>query len=99
MDAEPHVQSPTVFASSSPIDASVAHRVLGPTGVKNSPDDVDDERLKDAFEENRQLKYFRRLLQILTEVTGLDEGFLPDAPINDRQTQTIRNQLKRHLRI
>ena len=62
-------------------------------------DDVDDERLKDAFEENRQLKYFRRLLQILTEVTGLDEGFLPDAPINDRQTQTIRNQLKRHLRI
>jgi hypothetical protein len=62
-------------------------------------DDVDDERLKDAFEENRQLKYFRRLLQVLTEVTGLDEGFLPSIPVNDRQTQAIRNQLTKHLRI
>ena len=37
MEAEPHVQSPTVFASSSPNDASVAHNLLGPVGVKNSP--------------------------------------------------------------
>ena len=34
MDAEPHVQSPTVFASSRPTVASVATSFDGPVGVK-----------------------------------------------------------------
>ena len=37
MDAEPQVQSPTVFASSKPTVASVATSFDGPVGVKNSP--------------------------------------------------------------
>lgn len=61
--------------------------------------DVDDDWLCDALDENHQLKYFRRLLQVLTELTELDEGFWPAEPLNDRQTQTIRNQLNNHLRI
>jgi hypothetical protein len=61
--------------------------------------DVDEEWLTEALNENHLLKYFRRLLQILTEVTGLDEGFMPAPPIDDRQTQGIRNLLTRHLRI
>ena len=62
-------------------------------------DNVDDEWLCDALDENHLLKYFRRLLQVLTEQTGLDEGFLPTLPLDDRRTQTIRKQLKNHLRI
>lgn len=62
-------------------------------------DSVDDEQLTDALTEKRLCKFFRRILQILTEVTLLDEGFLPAAPIDDRQTKQLRNLLKRHLRI
>ena len=61
--------------------------------------DVDDDWLCDALAESHQQKYFRRLLQVLTEQTGLDEGFWPAEPINDRQTRTIRNLLNNHLRI
>lgn len=62
-------------------------------------DNVDDDRLTDTLDENNQLKYFRRLLCILTELTRLDEGFWPDVPIDDRGTQALRNQLNKHLRI
>lgn len=60
---------------------------------------VQEDRLVDVLEENRLLKFFRRLLCLLTEQTGLDEGFLPAEPIDDRQTQTIRKRLQNHLRI
>lgn len=61
--------------------------------------DIDEDRLCEALQEKRLLKFFRRLLQILTEVTGLDEGYLPALPLNDRQTQKMRNRLINHLRI
>ncbi len=60
---------------------------------------VEDDLLNDTLEEKRLLKYFRRLLCVLTELTGIDEGFLPSTPVDDRQTQLIRQQLTNHLRI
>ena len=60
---------------------------------------VQEDRIVDALDENHLLKYFRRLLCVLSEQTGLDEGFLPAPPINDRQTQAIRKRLQNHLRI
>jgi len=62
-------------------------------------DDVEDDRLCDTLDENRQLKFFRRLLFVLHELTDLDEGFMPAKPLDDRQTKIIRNQLTNHLRI
>ena len=62
-------------------------------------DDIDDEWLCDALDESRLLKYFRRPLQVLTELTLLDEGFLPATPLDDRGTQRIRTLLTKHLRI
>lgn len=61
--------------------------------------DVDDEWLIDTFEESHLTKYFRRLLQILTEVTAIDEGFMPVKPLDDKGTQKIRQHLYNHLRI
>lgn len=61
--------------------------------------DVDDERLCDTLAERYQLGYFRRLLALLAELTGLDEGFWPTMPVNDRRTRTLRNLLNNHLRI
>ena len=62
-------------------------------------DTVDDEQLNDILTEKRLSRYFRHLLQILCEQTLLDEGFLPAAPIDDRQTARLRYQLFTHLRI
>jgi hypothetical protein len=61
--------------------------------------DVNDERINDALDERHQLKYYRRLLQLLTEQTALDEGFLTTEPLDDKQTQRMRNLLKKHLKI
>lgn len=62
-------------------------------------DDVQDDRLTEALDESHLLKYFRRLLQVMSEVTLLDEGFMPAQPLDDRKTQRIRNLLYNHLRI
>ena len=60
---------------------------------------VQEDRVVDALDENHLLKYFRRLLCVMSEQTGLDEGFMPARPIDDQQTQAIRKQLQNHLRI
>lgn len=61
--------------------------------------DVNDERINNTLDERHQMKYYRRLLQLLTEQTALDEGFLTAEPLDDKQTQRMRNLLKKHLRI
>ena len=61
--------------------------------------DVDEEWLVDTFDEGHLLKFFRRLLQVLTEVTDIDEGFIPVTPLDDKKTQKIRNNLYNHLTI
>ena len=59
----------------------------------------DDEQIIDSLTEKRQIRYFRHVLQLLTELTLLDEGFLPAIPVNDRQTERLRQQLFTYLRI
>lgn len=62
-------------------------------------DTIDDDLLSDQLIDKGLWGYFRRLLQILCEQTGLDEGFLPAIPINDKRTARLRLQLIEHLRI
>ena len=62
-------------------------------------DDINDEDLSDRLMDKGLYSYFQRLLQILREQTGLDEGFLPVLPINDKRTARLRRQLMEHLRI
>lgn len=61
--------------------------------------DVEDDSIADALAAKHLSRYFRRLLQLLQEETALDEGFMPLAPIDDKQTEKIRKLLKNHLRI
>lgn len=61
--------------------------------------DADDETIIERLTEKRLARYFRHVLQLLHEVTLLDEGFMPAAPIDDKQTQKLRRQLLAHLRI
>lgn len=60
---------------------------------------VDDERLQDELN-NRKLNVLAsRLMQIASELTLLDEGFMPVSPLNDRQTESLRKLIYKHLKI
>lgn len=62
-------------------------------------DTVNDERLSESLEEKSLLTYTQRLMQVLGEQTLLDEGYMPVAPKDDRQTEHIRKLLTNHLKI
>jgi len=62
-------------------------------------DSIDDERLIELLEKKSLTAYAARLMQVLAEQTQLDEGYMPLAPIDDKQTQQIRNTLTNHLKI
>lgn len=61
--------------------------------------DCNEEKLTESLEELRLLKSARRLMQVMVEETGFDEGFMPFPPLNDRVTRNIERQIKNHLKI
>ena len=62
-------------------------------------DSVNDDRLKEALEEKGLTKYAARLMQVLSEQTLLEEGYMPLQPLDDRGTRQIRNAITNHLKI
>lgn len=62
-------------------------------------DTVDDERLTEVLEEKKLIDYARSLMQVLSEQTGLDEGYMPLPPADNKLTRQIRQQLTNHLKI
>ncbi len=62
-------------------------------------DTVDDDRLAEVLEEKKLIDYARSLMQVLSEQTGLDEGYMPLPPADNKLTRQIRQQLNNHLKI
>ena len=62
-------------------------------------DNVNDELLTEKLEDKNLLTYAARLMQVLSEQTLLDEGYMPLYPKDDRQTEHIRRMLTNHLKI
>lgn len=62
-------------------------------------DNVNDDLLKTALKEKKLTNYAESLMQVLSEQTGLDEGYMPISPQDNRQTGKIRNLLTNHLKI
>ena len=62
-------------------------------------DNVNDEKIRDALEEKKLVKFAGRLMQVLKEQTVLDEGYMPIDPINDRGTEKIKMQISHMLLI
>ena len=62
-------------------------------------DSVNDEKIAEKLEEAGITKNAARLLQVLSEQVLLDEGFMPMPPLDDKQTDKLRNNLKNHLKI
>lgn len=61
--------------------------------------DANDENICDALDDLNLTRYAQRLLQILKEQLLLEEGFMPLPPLNDAQTQKLRNLITKHLKI
>ena len=62
-------------------------------------DNVNDDKLAEALEEANLTKRAARLIQVLHEEILLNEGYMPIDPLDDKQTDVLRNQLKNHLKI
>ena len=62
-------------------------------------DTVNDDTLLEAIEQKGLTKFAARLMQVLQELTRLDEGYMPLDPIDDRGTQKIRDCITKHLKI
>lgn len=61
--------------------------------------DFHDEQLRTMLKDRHLLKYAQRLMAILQELTLLEEGYMPFAPVNDKQTYLIRSQIDNSLSI
>ena len=59
----------------------------------------EEELLADELKEQRLWKLTSRLMQVVNELTGLPEGFMPVAPIDDRTTRAMRRQVDERLKI
>ena len=62
-------------------------------------DDVDDQLLMQQLAAEKADMFLAALLPVMQEQTGLDEGFMPCAPIDNKTTQRIRNIIKTHFEI
>ncbi len=62
-------------------------------------DTVNDDLLASALEEKNLTKFAESLMQVLSEQTELDEGYMPISPSDNRLTKHIRKLLTNHLKI
>lgn len=62
-------------------------------------DSIDDERLSELLESKGLKEFAGRLMQVLGEETGLNEGYMPILPINDKKTEHLRRIIANHLKI
>ena len=60
---------------------------------------IEEERLHEELQDRNLLKWAARLMQVMAEKTGLTEGFMPVAPLNDRLTRQLLRQVENRLRI
>ena len=61
-------------------------------------DSVEDD-LCEELEEHRLLKFAARLMSVANALTGLEEGFMPMAPLNDRTARLLKKQIDNHLNL
>lgn len=61
--------------------------------------DLDEELLLQELNDTHVLPFFESLLAVLQQITLLDEGFMPCAPVENKQTQQIRTNISKHLKI
>ena len=61
--------------------------------------DVEEDHLCETLKETNLYKTGCRMMQLMKEWTGFDEGFMPLPPLDDRITRRISQQIYHHLKI
>lgn len=61
--------------------------------------DIEEDHLSETLKEERLYKMTGRIMQLMEELTGLNEGFMPIPPLNDRITKQMKRQIKNHLKL
>ena len=59
----------------------------------------DESRLNEELKNHHLYQFAARIMQLMSDLTGLDEGFMPMLPVNDRLTRQMRKQINNHLKI
>jgi hypothetical protein len=59
----------------------------------------DEEQLNEELKERRLWKPASRMMQLMAELTGLTEGFMPITPTNDRTTRAMKREINERLKI
>lgn len=58
-----------------------------------------EEELAESLKERHLLKMVRHVMQLMSDLTGLTEGFMPVPPLNNRKTRQLRTTIENHLKI
>jgi hypothetical protein len=61
--------------------------------------DFDDAHFVGLLRQRKQLKWGQRLMQVLANLTLLEEGFMPLPALDDKETDTIIQTITKHLAI
>ena len=59
----------------------------------------EEEELGETLKERQLWKLARRTMQLMSDRTGLTEGFMPVKPLNDYKTRALRKQTDNHLKL
>lgn len=59
----------------------------------------EEEELCEALKERQLWKLARRTMQLMSDKTGLTEGFMPVEPLDDYKTRSLRKQIDNHLKL
>lgn len=59
----------------------------------------DESRLNEELKNHHLYQFAARIMQLMSDLTGLDEGFMPMLPVNDRLTRQMKKQINNHLKI
>ena len=59
----------------------------------------DEDKLCETLHEQGLYRLATRLMQLMSDKTGLTEGFMPMPPLNDRTTKRMRIQVENRMSI
>lgn len=62
-------------------------------------EDIEDDIVMQQLTADKMNHFFAALMTVLHEQTGLDEGFMPCEPVDNKETNRIRTAIQKHLQI
>lgn len=78
---------------------TISHVVELSSELRRCSARLEDDKIVNVLEKQRLRKFASRLMSVLADTTGLDEGFMPIAAIRGRKSKKIKTIITKHLEI